>query len=833
MASLKLLLHLNARYPRILSTCYLVNSPIISGKLHRFISTCGSLHNRRSQQKQATAEDNSEDFSAALDYFGVDHNLGLLDHERALAKQAWLESLEKSTPENSEGAAKADKSTSTDRSKDAAMVAEVDRYHSDVVKRLVSAALEEEKQSEHIVSKHFGTVRYDVRKPDNPDVKKKKKPKKEVKSHRFENIVGKSLRQSIRGKTNEVLKAVNSSGINDFSDSIPVDNHRFENISGKSLRRSIRGKTNEVLKAVNSSGINVFSDSIPEVKKVEVIDQETGSSYIDDQYFQKYNKLADNVDSKSKTNVLNVDTQTEATVNNISAQEKFYSKSQKVSEEIVRDYNEENKQSDLSYIDKQYFVNQTEAKTYSKKAENSSFETKVDTLKKSFETDFIIEDQYFHVNKSELVNFQMPDAHVESGTSGTGIESNKKKAGKQKPTRKESRPLGTSAPDQSQQQQHFGADFIDEQYFGYKDKLRKDTTAQFKEENVPVVVNKIDHRSGNREKLDKKKKVEKVSEKEDQKAESAYEVAMQARAELDSLKGRRLYGKMNVKAVDSKGYRIVKEQVPDFSHVPASDIADLLRKNIIYDYNDIVAINKPYGLCSQGGPGVRTSVEQLLPDILPSSKLYLISKLDKSTTGVMLLAKTPEMATKLQTAFMENTPIKRYLVVTKNIPKLPSGEINIPIADGEVNGKVRKTLKPYGNAEMKIPSKLSADADRAITRYRVLNHQKSCAILECVPLTSVKHQIRVHLAFGLNCPILGDHKYSHFDKIAPMKIHSDMLDRLRIRQSKVRHVAMHLHARSVVIPEFLDGQNFFVSAPLPSHFVKNIKQLKLKLPPKQ
>ena len=788
MASLKLLLHLNSRYPRIVSTCYLVNRPIISGK-HRFISTCGSLHNRRSQQKQATAEDNSDDFSAALDYFGVDHNLGLLDHERVLAKQAWLESLEKSTPENSDGATKTDESTSTDQSKDAAIVAEVDRYHSDVVKRLVSAALETELQSEQIVSKHFGTVRYDVKKPDNPDVKKKKKPKKEVKSHRFENILGKSLRQSIRGKTNEVLKAVNSSGINVFSDSIPVD------------------------------------------KKVEVTDQETGSSYIDDQYFQKYIKLADNVDSKSKTNVLNVDTQTEATVNNITAQEKFYSKSKKVSEEIVRKLNDENKQSDLSYIDKQYFLNQTETKTYSKKAENNSFETKVDTSKKSFETDFIIEDQYFHINKSELDNFPMPDAHVQSGSSGTGKESNKKKAGKQKPTRKETKPLGTSSPDQLQQ--HFGADFIDEQYFSYKDNLKKDTTAQFKGENVPVVVNKIDHRSGNREMLDKKKKVEKVSEKEDQKAESAYEVAMQARAELDSLKGRRLYGKMNVKAVDSKGYRIVKEQVPDFSHVPASDIADLLRKNIIYDYNDIVAINKPYGLCAQGGPGVRTSVEQLLPDILPSSKLYLVSKLDKSTTGVMLLAKTPEMATKLQTAFIENIPIKRYLVVTKNIPKLPSGEINIPIADGEVNGKVRKTLKPYGNQEMKIPSKLSADADRAITRYRVLNHQKSCAILECVPLTSVKHQIRVHLAFGLNCPILGDHKYSHFDKIAPMKIHSDMLDRLHIRQSKVRHLGMHLHARSVVIPEFLDGQNFFVSAPLPSHFVKNIKQLKLKLPPKQ
>lgn len=102
--------------------------------------------------------------------------------------------------------------------------------------------------------------------------------------------------------------------------------------------------------------------------------------------------------------------------------------------------------------------------------------------------------------------------------------------------------------------------------------------------------------------------------------------------------------------------------------------------------------------------------------------------------------------------------------------------------------------------------------------------------LKVFPETGIRHQIRVHLGFGLRCPILGDHKYSYVDLLAPQKLPSDILLALRVRQSKVRHVPMHLHAYVYMIPQAgTDGKNIFIKAPLPFHFRMNMSKLKLRL----
>ena len=62
------------------------------------------------------------------------------------------------------------------------------------------------------------------------------------------------------------------------------------------------------------------------------------------------------------------------------------------------------------------------------------------------------------------------------------------------------------------------------------------------------------------------------------------------------------------------------------------------------------------------------------------------------------------------------------------------------------------------------------------------------------------------------------------------KLYPDMLQRLGVRQAKVRHIPMHLHAKALILPEFNDGRNLFLSARLPKHFVQNMKWLKLKPP---
>ncbi|VDP87075.1 unnamed protein product [Schistosoma mattheei] len=124
----------------------------------------------------------------------------------------------------------------------------------------------------------------------------------------------------------------------------------------------------------------------------------------------------------------------------------------------------------------------------------------------------------------------------------------------------------------------------------------------------------------------------------------------------------------------------------------------------------------------------------------------------------------------------------------------------------------------------------------------------------------IKHQIRAHLAFGLQTPILGDHKYSHAEYLAPQRLPKSLLEVLNIRQSKVRYISLHLHASSLhlrVPPSsssssssnnegFFDfvrsfdnshsNNNKFIknplkfTAPLPNHFRGNLKRIGLKLP---
>ena len=66
--------------------------------------------------------------------------------------------------------------------------------------------------------------------------------------------------------------------------------------------------------------------------------------------------------------------------------------------------------------------------------------------------------------------------------------------------------------------------------------------------------------------------------------------------------------------------------------------------------------------------------------------------------------------------------------------------------------------------------------------------------------SAIKHQLRVHLSDGLDCPILGDHKYSHYGKLAPQNLPEGVLRRLGIPHSKTRYIPMHLHLQSILIP---------------------------------
>lgn len=263
------------------------------------------------------------------------------------------------------------------------------------------------------------------------------------------------------------------------------------------------------------------------------------------------------------------------------------------------------------------------------------------------------------------------------------------------------------------------------------------------------------------------------------------------------------------------------------------EVVDELVESILYNKDDILAINKIYGIPSQGGEGVRLNIADLLPKLaerIHCDKLHMVHRLDKETTGIMLFGKTEEMASKLRKAFKDRKVKKTYLVIAKGIPSLKEGIINVPIAEGEVGKDKRKrmTCIPVYNSDTKhVMHKTKKKTVPAVTHYKVVANSHSCALLEVSPETGVKHQIRTHLLHVLNTPVLGDHKYSYLTEIKPQILPSDVIRQLGIRQSKARNLPMYLHSKNLIIPEFLDGRTFSVHCSVPRAFRSFLKKAKI------
>lgn len=286
--------------------------------------------------------------------------------------------------------------------------------------------------------------------------------------------------------------------------------------------------------------------------------------------------------------------------------------------------------------------------------------------------------------------------------------------------------------------------------------------------------------------------------------------------------------------LDSKGFHDYSEQVIDWYKIRRMDAINILKSSIIYDNYDVLAINKPYGLASheENKKTEPYDINSLMQDIgkqTGSEKLYLAHRLDKSTTGVLVFARTQEKAKKLNKLFKADLIKKRYLCITVGVPRISDAIIDIPIGEFTVARKVRSCLVPEEwPADEQIAPKYK-EARRAITEFHVLDDQKYWALVEVKPKSGVKHQIRCHMSFALRTPILGDHKYSHLTKIAPQELPAQMLKKLQLRKQKTRTLPIHLHASSIVLPDMkLDKSTLFITAPLPHHFKDNIKRLDLR-----
>jgi 23S rRNA pseudouridine955/2504/2580 synthase len=228
---------------------------------------------------------------------------------------------------------------------------------------------------------------------------------------------------------------------------------------------------------------------------------------------------------------------------------------------------------------------------------------------------------------------------------------------------------------------------------------------------------------------------------------------------------------------------------PRVRPVPPQDEA-LLRQLVLYRDDTAIVLNKPAGLAVQGGSKTGRHVDGLLDTLRFDSdeRPRLVHRLDKDTSGVLLIARHAAAAAFFTRAFREKTTRKIYWAAVVGLPKLPQGRIDLPLAKGTGSGGERVQVD-------------DEDGKSAVTYYRVIDHTGGRASwLALLPITGRTHQLRAHCA-ALGTPILGDGKYGAATALLA---------------GIVAATGLHLHARSLDIPSPAGGL-LRVTAPLPAH----------------
>lgn len=208
-----------------------------------------------------------------------------------------------------------------------------------------------------------------------------------------------------------------------------------------------------------------------------------------------------------------------------------------------------------------------------------------------------------------------------------------------------------------------------------------------------------------------------------------------------------------------------------------------LLDSVLYQDKDMVIINKPVGLAVQGGTNVRMSIDDML-DIFKNcdERPKLTHRLDKETTGVLVIARNKKAANDIAAEFKKRNISKYYLAICRGVPKNHSGYIESRLGDEE-------------------------DKD-AKTIYRVLDKIGDIAsLIEFEIITGRKHQIRQHAAKQLGTPIIGDEKYggqdAFIDGISPK---------------------MHLHAKRIIFNKIF-GKKVDIKAKIPEHMRESFRVL--------
>lgn len=172
--------------------------------------------------------------------------------------------------------------------------------------------------------------------------------------------------------------------------------------------------------------------------------------------------------------------------------------------------------------------------------------------------------------------------------------------------------------------------------------------------------------------------------------------------------------------------------------------------DIIYEDEDILAVDKPRSMPTHPSKGHRedTLANGVIYYLGKGSKFHVITRLDRDTSGVVLIAKNPVSAAFLTDEMRNGRIIKEYVAVINGVLNPKDGIISVPIKKKSESGILRC---------------VSPDGKEAVTKYRTVKIQNGISLVNLFPITGRTHQLRVHMSY-MNCPIYGDSLYGAVQK---------------------------------------------------------------------
>ena len=256
--------------------------------------------------------------------------------------------------------------------------------------------------------------------------------------------------------------------------------------------------------------------------------------------------------------------------------------------------------------------------------------------------------------------------------------------------------------------------------------------------------------------------------------------------------------------------RIAAPQEPVVNRANPGD-REAIRAMVLFEDRDVLVLNKPPGLAVQGGSGTKRHVDGMLQALADKegNRPVLVHRLDRDTSGVLLIAKSRKMAAELGETFRSRRARKIYWALVEGVPKPAQGRISMFLVKGEGMGETRG----QGRADlerMRVAKHGDPDAQHSLTLYAVVDKvTPRLAWLSMRPVTGRTHQLRAHCE-AIGHPIVGDPKYNRKAPNDPARS-----DPLRAVPPGLEP-KLHLLARRLVLPHPRSGI-IDVTAPLPEH----------------